>query len=253
MFTQEFHYRWVGESFRRCVNAARFARSTSTIDAPILRVLDFGCGFGRITRVMRQMFPDAEIVACDVTPDKGKWCALHFGATPHVTEIDLDKLALPGQFDLIWLGSVVTHLNEAYATRLLTILWDHTAEHGLLMVSSRGRHFIRQSANLIHEDATEKTWGLDRRQVLDTLTGVALSDYGFAPFKTVSAFDRAYLDSETADYGTSTVKLEWWSRLVDHLGDARMHFLEAAWDQLHDVVVLQRTPITQVWRRDILP
>src|SRR5208283_4554883 len=134
MYIEDFHYRWVGESFRRCTRAALIIRSTATIDTPIKRICDFGCGYGRITRIMREMFPDSEIVASDVSADKGEWCAKHFGAIKHVAEIDLDHLELPGHYDLIWLGSVVTHLEEEYARRLLKILRDHTTEHGIIMV-----------------------------------------------------------------------------------------------------------------------
>jgi hypothetical protein len=198
------------------------------------------------------MFPDAEIVASDLTPEKGEWCAAQWGAHPHVGDIDLDRLALPGEFDLIWLGSVVTHLQEGYAKRLLAKLRDHTAPHGLLIASTLGRLFIPRLALAVEQGTTQEIWAFDQGHALEILASTARTGYCFASHKSLTEFDRRYVDRPTDTYGTSLTKLEWWARFVEELADVRLHFFEAAWDQLHDVVVLQRTHISQGWRRDIL-
>lgn len=37
---------------------------------PVRKILELGCGFGRITRLLGQNFPDAQIVALDLSPDQ---------------------------------------------------------------------------------------------------------------------------------------------------------------------------------------
>ena len=48
----------------------------------VRRVLDFGCGHGRVMRVLRAAFPDGELVACDIDKDAVSFCAENFGARP---------------------------------------------------------------------------------------------------------------------------------------------------------------------------
>ena len=52
----------------------------------VRRVLDFGCGHGRVMRVLRAAFPDAELVACDIDQDAVSFCAETFGARPVLCE-----------------------------------------------------------------------------------------------------------------------------------------------------------------------
>ena len=46
------------------------------------RILDFGCGRGRVLRALRTAFPEAELVACDQDPGGVDFCAEVLGATP---------------------------------------------------------------------------------------------------------------------------------------------------------------------------
>ena len=48
----------------------------------VRRVLDFGCGHGRVMRVLKAALPDADLVACDIDEDALSFCAETFGAQP---------------------------------------------------------------------------------------------------------------------------------------------------------------------------
>src|SRR5690349_8568241 len=69
------------------------------------RILDLPCGHGRVLRFLKAVFPNAELVACDINRDGVDFCAETFGARPVYSVDDARRVELPGTFDLIWCGS----------------------------------------------------------------------------------------------------------------------------------------------------
>ena len=103
------HYFHVGASSLRCIDVALRSAGIERID--IRRVLDMPCGHGRVMRYIRAEFPHAEITACDLDRDGVDFCAKAFGAHRLYSQEDIKSIALPGPgFDLIWVGSLFTHL-----------------------------------------------------------------------------------------------------------------------------------------------
>ena len=56
-------------------------------------------------------FPGARLTACDIDTDAVDFCALTFGATPIYSHGTPENIPLKGNYDLIWVGSLLTHLN----------------------------------------------------------------------------------------------------------------------------------------------
>jgi SAM-dependent methyltransferase len=84
------------------------------------RVLDFGCGHGRVLRHIVTEWPNAEVWACDINPEAVAFCEREFGVTGIVSKKEPD-LDLPC-FDLIWAGSVFSHLKPPTWQRFLRLL-----------------------------------------------------------------------------------------------------------------------------------
>ncbi len=84
-------------------------------------ILDLACGHGRVLRFLRARFPDAEIVASDVKRGGVRFCRRHLGATGHRSGADLDQVEFGRRFDLIFCGSLATHLNERDVGALLAL------------------------------------------------------------------------------------------------------------------------------------
>jgi len=74
----------VGESGARlvCVNLAASPLKV------VKRVLDFGCGWGRVGRHLRALFPSAELLFCELNKPAAAFCAETFNGTV-VSEADL--------------------------------------------------------------------------------------------------------------------------------------------------------------------
>jgi SAM-dependent methyltransferase len=102
-------------------------------------ILDFACGAGRVTRYLHAAFPDASLTACDVYPEGPDFCARHFGARPLRSNHDLSQLEIGGPYDLIWVGSLFTHVGDDDWDRLLTMFAGALDEHGVLVFTTYGR------------------------------------------------------------------------------------------------------------------
>ena len=102
-------------------------------------ILDFASGAGRVTRYLRAAFPRASVTACDVYPEGPDFCARHFGAHALQSCHDLSQLEIGGPYDLIWVGSLFTHVGEDDWNCLLTRFEDSLGEGGVLVFTTYGR------------------------------------------------------------------------------------------------------------------
>ncbi|HEY6324418.1 MAG TPA: twitch domain-containing radical SAM protein [Thermoanaerobaculia bacterium] len=72
-------------------------------------VADFGCHYGRLTRVLRAALPHAAVYACDIDREAVRFCADELGALPVVTGWRPDEERLPGDLDAVFSVSLLTH------------------------------------------------------------------------------------------------------------------------------------------------
>ena len=91
---------------------------------------------------LKAAFPEAELIGCDVNREGVDFCAEQFGAVPVYSDPDPTLIDLDGSFDLIWVGSLLTHLDADRLPGLPRPLPPHLAEGGLLLFSSHGRNAV---------------------------------------------------------------------------------------------------------------
>ena len=76
-------------------------------------ILEFGCGYGRLTRHLFTVAPQAEIFGCDVSARDITFCRRSYPKGRFLVNQPTPPLDLPdGQCDLIFSYSVFTHLSE---------------------------------------------------------------------------------------------------------------------------------------------
>jgi SAM-dependent methyltransferase len=87
------------------------------------RVLDFGCGIGRVLHVAPETDPAGEYWGCDIDAPSIDWLSQHLAPPLHVLRSpELPPIALPDRhFDLIYAFSVFTHLTESWSAWLLEL------------------------------------------------------------------------------------------------------------------------------------
>ena len=215
----ENHYFSVGRSALRCI---RSAQGAAKLNEPG-NILDLPCGYGRVLRTMRAAWPTAEITACDLEREGVDFCARAFGAIPVYSDVDPRSVELlPGSFDLIWVGSLLTHLNRSSWSDFLECFERWLKPGGLLVFSTHGRRVAARMESGID-------YGLER----DACAGLLLE------FKRDGFAYRDY-PGQTS-YGISLASPMFVLKEL-LLGDSWriVSYGETMWDDHHDVVACQK-------------
>ena len=94
------------------------------------RALDLGCGIGRMIRHLASHNPRIEAWGVDISSPHIQWCKWHLSPPYHfATTTTLPHLPFPdGHFDLVYAGSVFTHIEDladAWLLEVRRVLSDH--------------------------------------------------------------------------------------------------------------------------------
>lgn len=87
------------------------------------RILEFGCGAGRMIRNLPELAPGADLWGVDISAEHIRWCidnltpTIHFATTTVVPHLPFED----GFFDLIFCGSVFTHIEDIQESWLLEL------------------------------------------------------------------------------------------------------------------------------------
>ena len=101
--------------------------------------LDFGCGCGRVLLSLERRDAAALLIGCDVDARSVEWCRENLRRSRCFVNDPLPPLPLEdGSVDLIWCGSVFTHLDEDRQDRWLKELHRILTPHGILLASVHG-------------------------------------------------------------------------------------------------------------------
>lgn len=121
--------------------AAAFRAALNGVGRPIEsfeRVLDFGCGCGRVLREWREI-DGPEFHGSDYNPSLVQWCRDHLGcATVGKNELTPPLRYASQSFDLCYAVSVFTHLPESMQDAWLAELKRVLRPGGILLVTLSG-------------------------------------------------------------------------------------------------------------------
>lgn len=215
---EERKYFEVGRSAIELItDAMMLARRTD-----LARILDFPCGGGRVTRHLVKFFPDSEISASDIEREKQAFVVSRYGARPVDCPPNFTT-PLPEKYDLIFVGSLFTHLDAGLFERALDFFLDGLAPQGILVMTLHGRY-----------TATAVSAGRAHPRMLGT----------------VDMFRRAgfsYVEQERTrygvSYGTSFSAPSWVASLIERRTHATLlAYKERAWDNHQDALLVQKLP-----------
>lgn len=125
------------------------------------RVLDFGCGWGRIIRFFLREMPPERLVGVDFSAEgieacraTNRWCTFYLSDPQPPTPL------AAGSFDLIYLYSVFSHLPEGMHWALLKEFHRLLAPGGLLTATTWGRDYILDCKKLRQKpvEAEQPVW-----------------------------------------------------------------------------------------------
>ncbi len=217
----ETHYFDVGESALHAIETALFAarRTKSTIR----EILDLPCGHGRVLRFLDKAFPEARLTACDLNQDGVEYCARAFGAVPVLSRREVDAIPLHGTFDLIWCGSLLTHLPAEKWAAFLSLFHRLLGHRGILVFTAHGRHYERELA------AGRNPHGINDQQIAELLHGYREKGFGYVDYSSQSAygFSLAHPSFVVANF-------------ISRSGCRLIGYHETGWDRRQDVICLQK-------------
>ncbi|WP_353361735.1 class I SAM-dependent methyltransferase [Acidovorax sp. FG27] len=111
------------------------------VDRPLLRtprVLEFASGHGRFTRHLVKALGAPRVTVSDVVPSAVDFARATFGVEGFLSASKPEDVRWPGQYDLVFVLSLFSHLPRSTWSRWLRVLRDAVAPGGLLVFSTHG-------------------------------------------------------------------------------------------------------------------
>jgi len=181
-------------------------------------ILDLPCGHGRVMRYFRAAYPEARITACDLNKAGVDYCAKTFGATPVYSRHRIQDVAISEKFDLIWCGSLLTHLKEPLWLPFLSFFAEHLSEGGLLVFTTHGRLSEKWIREKIH------TYALKEKELPRLLTAYRRKGFGYAPYP------------NSPEYGITLSSPSWVLGLIQKFPNLRVvQVNEKGWSNHQDI------------------
>jgi SAM-dependent methyltransferase len=106
-------------------------------------ILDLPSGHGRVLRTLKAAFPQARLTACDTDTDAIEFCSRVLGATPVQGREDPSEVDLNDTFDLIWVGSLLTHIDAPRWLEFFEFFWSVLKPDGLLVFTVHGHKVLK--------------------------------------------------------------------------------------------------------------
>jgi SAM-dependent methyltransferase len=219
------HYLSVGEEAVQIATRVLLGN----LRGPPETILDFPSGSGRVTRHLRAMFPGARIGACDLNPEHVAFCEQQFGAEPILSRENLDDLDIRPEWDLVFCGSLLTHLPESLFWPAVRFIARALSPTGIAVVTLEGRRA---------EDIQDRAWKLiDDERFEKIRRRYRRTGFGFADY----VGDMRRLFPAQSGYGVALVKPSWVMAGLEQMSEIRiLGYTERAWDDHQDMVVFGR-------------
>ncbi len=222
MYNKEYPERY-GIAGTQAINVIKSALSLGNKNYnEIKNILDFPSGYGRILRYLQSAFENSTIYAGDIDPDMVNFCKETFGALPLISKENFENISFPQKFDLIWCGSLFTHIDKTIWNSLLQLFFSSLENNGILVFTFHGRKIISDIS------AGKQNFGFDDVQISHLLEDYQKNAFGFLPRK------------EGKNYGISISSPSFVVKLIDKIPSMKLLlYSEFAWLE-HDVIAIMK-------------
>lgn len=182
--------------------------------------LDLGCGYGRVLRHLVRSFPHTRWTAADIDQAAVRFCSREFGARGVVSTPDPGAVRFPiASYDIVWLGSLLTHIDADDCAGLAQVLARHTGARAVLAFSTHGASLV--------EDLDRFGPGMESDRSL-AASDLAANGFAYVPYPHyrdgsygISFHDPAYVDKVLHDAFGGRID--------------RVDFRPRAWADVHDL------------------
>lgn len=198
-----------------------------------LKVLDFGCGCGRVSRFIQEL-PNVELSGTDVNAKLVDWCQENLKNTRTTLNGPLPPLPLEDEcFDFIYSFSIFSHLPEGAMLRWLAELARVTATGGILMLTTHGSPALDIIAK---SEVHQSMFRVDQHEVERIRAEFNRAGFVYLPY------DADVLSHANAgdDYGNSFIHHDYISRRWCESGLTLIEHIEGGMRGWQDVSVLRK-------------
>jgi SAM-dependent methyltransferase len=230
MFRDRKRYLNSGRRALGCIRLGMVAAGKTDVHS----ALDLPSGHGRVLRWIKAEFPAARLGACDIDHDGVDFCAATFGAHPVYGHDDPADVVIDEPYDLIWSGSLFTHLPLAQWPGFLDLFERALAPGGLVVFTTHGRWI----AELMRDPERRRVYNpIDHEALLRDYErdGAAYAEY---------AYDQEYRERRSfpSTYGISLTRPSAVCALVERRPQMQLvGFTEGGFNR-QDVVSVVRRP-----------
>lgn len=200
---------------------------------PRPRVLDFGCGCGRLTRFLDPARWDA--CASEVNPDQVAWCRANLpDVDTRLNGYEPPLAFAAGSFDFVFSISIFSHLSATMVEAWLRELWRVTKPGAIVIVTFHGEQALRIIAGSADHQAASHLTPEDASAILERLPRERIIMLPYPSEELLS------IKVGTSDYGVTYIDPHFIGEV------ARRHHLElsahvtAGLRGFQDIVVLRR-------------
>ncbi|MGH6835529.1 MAG: class I SAM-dependent methyltransferase [Methylocella sp.] len=230
----EAQYFYGGRSaLKICIDALIRANA-----APPQQILDFPCGHGRTLRFLSAAFPQATLYASDLITSGTKFCRDQFNSKTFVSNFDFSRIDFPQGNDLIWCGSLITHLSETRAKQVINRLTQSLSPNGILLFTTHGRMYPR-CLHTLSPMLKPSEWD-------NVICDFYRKGYGYQVYSVPK-----YIET---GYGFSLTSPHWIFENVIRTNDdiTLILFAEKGWHEHQDVTAIQMKALTTWYNTDFL-
>lgn len=187
------------------------------------KILDLPSGHGRVLRFLKTRYPQAQFTACDLNQDAIKFCAARFGASPCVSSNSFRDIPVNDQYNLIWCGSLITHLKAPAISDLLNFFYDKLSLQGILIFTTIAEEACSRLRSGI-------TYDLNPRDIANLIRDYEKSGFGYAQYP-----------GNRRDYGLTLTAPSWIRNEVSKIkGLKELYFAKTRWDKHQDAFAFIR-------------
>ena len=227
------HYFSVGESaMKNILTALNLAGRNNCMS-----ILDIPSGYGRVLRHLKAEFPEARITACELEKSAVDFCVNTFGAKGLYSEKNIADLKTEDKFDLIWVGSLFTHLDKHLWPSFFEFFYNHLEERGVLIFTTHGRCVANRMNNKVYN------YGISEEKISKVINSYQETGFGYTHYP------------YSSDYGISISSPAWiFAELAKFMNFRILFFSEQGWDNHQDVVACikeNETESTSEWLKNI--
>jgi len=221
-------YFWTGKSAIEAIKVIQNTLGRTNFS----NILDMASGHGRVLRWLKFTFPKSKLSVCEVQESARIFCKETFGADAF-TPPELALRSFDSGFDLIWVGSLFTHLDIKQWDEIFDLLHGKLAKKGVLVFTTHGE-LVASRIKLFD------SYGLDSESQHEILKEYSESGFGYKNYP---------VETETniynSNYGVSISSPYFVLKYMERFKDMRLIFLgEMKWANHQDVYAFIHTDLS---------